>query len=125
VLRKPRFTLPGVPQHVIQRGNNRESYFLAEQDYRRDLEDLAAMAEKSDDMDEAKLHEIRDALDHELVLGRSCFKDKIEAMTYRQTRLHTRPAACGRRGRGVLHRLVDQWKILSDPGFAVLAEHCV
>ena len=26
--RKPRFTLPGVPQHVIQRGNNREPCFL-------------------------------------------------------------------------------------------------
>jgi len=37
VPRKPRFTLPGVPQHVIQRGNNREPCFLAEQDYRRYL----------------------------------------------------------------------------------------
>ncbi|TVP90169.1 MAG: transposase [Thioalkalivibrio sp.] len=217
--RKPRFTLPGVPQHVIQRGNNREPCFLAEQDYRRYLEDLAAAAEKSDcrvhayvlmtnhvhllvtpmqehgiaemmqalgrryvqyinkryrrtgtlwegrykaslvdseaylltcmryielnplragmvehageyqwssyganaqgrpdpllsphplytalgsvpadrqhayrelfrdHMAEAQLHEIRDALDHELVLGRSSFKDRIEAMTQRQTRL--------------------------------------
>jgi putative transposase len=33
------------------------------------------------------LHEIREALNHELVLGRSYFKDKIEAMTQRQTRL--------------------------------------
>ena len=33
------------------------------------------------------LHEIRDALDYELVLGRSYFKDKIEEMTKRQTRL--------------------------------------
>lgn len=40
--RKPRFTLPGVPQHVIQPGNNREPCFLAEQDYRRYLEDLQA-----------------------------------------------------------------------------------
>ena len=46
--RKPRFTLPGVPQHVIQRGNNREPCFLVEQDYRRYLEDLAVTAEKSD-----------------------------------------------------------------------------
>ena len=44
--RKPRFTLPGIPQHVIQRGNNREPCFLAEQDYRRYLEDLQASAEK-------------------------------------------------------------------------------
>jgi putative transposase len=44
--RKPRFTLPGVPQHVIQRGNNREPCFFAESDYRRYLEDLQACAEK-------------------------------------------------------------------------------
>lgn len=43
--RKPRFTLPGIPQHVIQRGNNRDPCFLAEQDYRRYLEDLQASAE--------------------------------------------------------------------------------
>jgi len=44
--RKPRFNLPGVPQHVIQRGNNREPCFINEQDYRRYLEDLTASAEK-------------------------------------------------------------------------------
>ena len=31
--RKPRFNLVGVPQHVIQRGNNREPYFFSEEDY--------------------------------------------------------------------------------------------
>ena len=31
--RKPRFNLVGVPQHIIQRGNNRESCFYAEEDY--------------------------------------------------------------------------------------------
>jgi len=219
VPRKPRFILPGVPQHVIQRGNNREPCFLAERDYRRYLEDLVATAQKSDCrihayvlmtnhvhllvtpmqeygiaammqalgrryvryinkryqrtgtlwegrykaslvdseaylltcmryielnpvragmvehageytwssyganaqgradplvsphplytalgraaadrqfayrelfrdyMNESQLHEIRYALGHELVLGRSCFKDTIEAMTHRQTRL--------------------------------------
>lgn len=30
--RKPHFVLPGVPQHVIQRGNNREPCFYAEED---------------------------------------------------------------------------------------------
>lgn len=38
--RKPRFALPGVPQHIIQRGNNREPCFFAEADYRRYLDDL-------------------------------------------------------------------------------------
>jgi putative transposase len=49
VPRKPRFTLPGVPRHVIQRRNNRRApCFLAGYDYRRYLEDLAATAGKSD-----------------------------------------------------------------------------
>jgi len=39
--RKPRFNLPGVPQHLIQRGNNRQPCFLADIDYRRYLDDLA------------------------------------------------------------------------------------
>ena len=38
--RKPRFVLPGVPQHVIQRGHNREACFYAEDDYMRYLETL-------------------------------------------------------------------------------------
>jgi putative transposase len=38
--RKARFALPGVPQHVIQRGNNREPTFYAEQDYERYLETM-------------------------------------------------------------------------------------
>lgn len=33
-----------------------------------------------------QLHDIRDALNQELVLGRDDFKDKIEMMTQRQTR---------------------------------------
>ena len=32
--RQPRLDLPGVPQHVIQRDNNRQPCFLREQDYR-------------------------------------------------------------------------------------------
>lgn len=31
--RKPRFQLPGYPQHVVQRGNNRQACFLTLQDY--------------------------------------------------------------------------------------------
>ncbi len=38
--RKPRFNLPGISQHVIQRGNNREPCFYAEDDYCRYLGDL-------------------------------------------------------------------------------------
>ena len=38
--RRPRMYLPGVPCHVIQRGNNREATFFAEQDYQFYLECL-------------------------------------------------------------------------------------
>jgi len=31
--RKPRFVLPGVPQHVIQRGHNREPYFYSPENW--------------------------------------------------------------------------------------------
>ena len=39
--RKPRMYLPGVPCHVIQRGNNRQACFFSEQDYHFYLECLA------------------------------------------------------------------------------------
>ncbi len=44
--RKPRFNLPGIPQHVIQRGNNREPCFRADRDYRRYLRDLLVSSRK-------------------------------------------------------------------------------
>jgi len=45
--RKPRFTLPGVPQHVIQRGHNGEPCFYSEQNYIRYLADLREAAERN------------------------------------------------------------------------------
>ena len=42
--RKPRFNLVGIPQHVIQRGNNREPCFFVEEDYQRYLCDLQESA---------------------------------------------------------------------------------
>ncbi len=44
--RKPRFNIVGIPQHVIQRGNNREPCFIDEADYYHYLDDLIASAEK-------------------------------------------------------------------------------
>lgn len=38
--RKPRMYLPGVPCHVIQRGNNREACFFAEEDYQYYMDQL-------------------------------------------------------------------------------------
>ena len=45
--RQPRFTLPGVPQHIIQRGNNREPCFYAPDDYCRYRDDLVLAANKN------------------------------------------------------------------------------
>ena len=50
--RKPRFVILGVPQHVIQRGYNREPCFYSEEDYLRYLENLHVAAIK----DGAALH---------------------------------------------------------------------
>ena len=38
--RQPRFVLPGQPQHVIQRGNNRDIIFVSDMDYQFYLEKL-------------------------------------------------------------------------------------
>ena len=35
--RNPRFYAPGVPVHLIQRGNNRAACFFAEEDYRTNV----------------------------------------------------------------------------------------
>jgi len=46
--RKPRFNLLGVPQHIVQRGNNRAPCFLGDGDYRRYLDDLRKVSGKFD-----------------------------------------------------------------------------
>ena len=46
--RKPRINLVGIPQHIVQRGNNREACFYAEEDYRRYLDNLQTSAKKYD-----------------------------------------------------------------------------
>ena len=46
--RLPRYILPGQPQHVIQRGNNREPIFYDDPDYHCYLEKLATACLKHD-----------------------------------------------------------------------------
>ncbi|HEY9200987.1 MAG TPA: transposase [Gammaproteobacteria bacterium] len=46
--RKPRFSLAGVPQHVIQRGNNREPCFYSKEDYLAYLEFMDIAAKKAE-----------------------------------------------------------------------------
>ncbi len=44
--RRARIMLPGVPVHVIQRGNNRGACFFADEDYTLYLDALKDLAEK-------------------------------------------------------------------------------
>ena len=44
--RRARVSVPGIPWHIIQRGNNRCACFYADEDYRRYLNDLKEQAEK-------------------------------------------------------------------------------
>jgi len=44
--RQPRFIIPGQPQHVIQRGNNRDVIFVSEADYLFYLEKLSEACEE-------------------------------------------------------------------------------
>ena len=46
--RQPRFILPGQPQHVIQRGNNRQPIFATARDYEFYLEKLMRAASEHD-----------------------------------------------------------------------------
>ena len=44
--RRARLAVPGIPWHIIQRGNNRSACFFAEEDYRRYLDTLGEQARK-------------------------------------------------------------------------------
>ena len=44
--RRARIAVPGIPWHIIQRGNNRTACFYADEDYWRYLETLQEQAEK-------------------------------------------------------------------------------
>ena len=44
--RKPRFNLPGVPQHIIQRGNNHQVCFGSEEDMKAYLGWLKEFSKK-------------------------------------------------------------------------------
>ncbi len=46
--RRPRVILPNVPQHIIQRGNNRQACFYADEDYQIYLQWLKEYADKTE-----------------------------------------------------------------------------
>lgn len=46
--RQPRIDLPGIPQHVVQRGNDRQACFASEADYLRYVQELREASSKHD-----------------------------------------------------------------------------
>ncbi|MGH8535781.1 MAG: hypothetical protein ACREXM_04770 [Gammaproteobacteria bacterium] len=46
--RLPRLSLPSIAQHIIQRGNNRQACFYADEDYRFYLECLGELLENTE-----------------------------------------------------------------------------
>ena len=46
--RLPRFVIPGHPQHIIVRGDNREVIFCADEDYAFYLESMVPRASKKE-----------------------------------------------------------------------------
>src|SRR5512143_702090 len=44
--RRALLAIPGIPWHIIQRGNNRSACFYADEDYRRYLDTLREQAHK-------------------------------------------------------------------------------
>lgn len=46
--RRPRLTLPNIPLHIIQRGNNRQACFFADEDYQLYLQWLREYSEKTE-----------------------------------------------------------------------------
>jgi len=80
--RQPRLDLPGIPQHIVQRGNNRLPCFLDDTDracYRQLLRE-ALLAEAISDED---LAAIRLYLQQQRAYGRDDFRAMVEAKTQR------------------------------------------
>ncbi len=46
--KKVRFYVPGVPCHIVQRGNNRQACFFADEDYNRYIDALTEALAKND-----------------------------------------------------------------------------
>ena len=84
--RRPRIKLAGLPQHVVQRGINREPCLFAEEDYHSYLHWLEkAAADRQtayralfcSELDEGALGDIRLALSQGKPLGHGRFGDRI------------------------------------------------
>ncbi len=78
--REPRFYLPNVPAHIVQRGNCRQAVFFSADDYRAYLDWL-----KEGAIREALFpDDIRSAVQTGTPLGNDHFRDQIETALKRK-----------------------------------------
>ena len=78
--RQPRLILPSQPQHIIQRGNNRDIIFACDDERQSNYRGLF-----DSHIDARDLDDIRHATNKSWVLGTDRFKEQVEALTQRQT----------------------------------------
>ena len=78
--RKARMFLPGVPCHVVSRGNNRQACFYGNDDYGFYLESRCRAYRElfSTALDTSVVHDIQRASTFSMPLGTSRFQEQIE-----------------------------------------------
>ena len=74
--RLPRFQLPGMPQHVIQRGNNRSNCFFEQADYVFYLDSLREAADRYG----CRIHAYVLMTNHVHLLVTPCFEGAVSSM---------------------------------------------
>jgi hypothetical protein len=84
--RRSRLSLPGIPWHIIQRGNNRSACFFTEDDYRFYLDRLAELSKKFG----AALGDQRFQAEIERALGRRATRGKAGRRPKAQAEHHSK-----------------------------------
>ena len=103
--RRPRVILPNVPQHIIQRGNNRQVCFYADEDYQIYLQWLQEYADKT----ECNIHAYVLMTNHVHLLFSTDKTEAVGAMMkalgQRYVQYITKPiSAVAHYGKGVINR---------------------
>ena len=94
IARQPRLDLPGIPQHVVQRGNDRQACFAAEVDYGQYLQREAAGKHGCTVLDEQQLAELRLHTWQQRTWDSDRFRQQIETLTRRAAGVRPRSRPC-------------------------------
>ncbi len=104
--RLPRYVIPGQPQHIIQRGNNRQMIFAAEEDYQFFRDVVVEAAQKYG----LAIHAYVWMTNHVHILATPEFENSISKVFQSVGRRYvqyfnyiptTEPAPCGRGATGL------------------------